>query len=320
MAEMTPAQAVTDQNAAWARTFRGSATNLAQRRRYNEDIAAATHNDEERAEVNFQERLMVDKGARDVFFRGQEGARADARLKLDRDKFDWDQEKAEIDKDIRLKAERVKMLNERRLFGKEKRDAANAERILQQTTAAEAEAQSLLEFGLIPQTEGFASGVAAIFAKYPMMDPAARAALATSAKFDGDPEDINAELASLTPEERSRATVSKEAGGKWRITVNREGTDPKATELKELESRKFTLERELAEALGKDERSAEAESFLNARITALNERISGMRSPSAPEASSPKQLDRDTASAFLTEAGGDKAKAREIARSRGYSF
>jgi len=40
----------------------------------------------------------------------------------------------------------------------------------------------------------------------------------------------------------------------------------------------------------------------------------------APAASGPKPLDAQTAAALLKEVGGDKDKARQLARSRGYSF
>lgn len=42
--------------------------------------------------------------------------------------------------------------------------------------------------------------------------------------------------------------------------------------------------------------------------------------PDVTDAPSPKPLDPQTAKAILAEAGGDKEKAREIARQRGYTF
>jgi len=42
--------------------------------------------------------------------------------------------------------------------------------------------------------------------------------------------------------------------------------------------------------------------------------------PTAAPTAAPKQIDSETARALLAEAGGDKQKARELARQRGYSF
>lgn len=91
--------------------------------------------------------------------------------------------------------------------------------------------------------------------------------------------------------------------------------DPGYAAAKEYESNKFVSELESARKMGLDEYVAKGGSSDASKA----KRKTVWEAAQVGKEES-KALDRDTATAILKEAGGDKAKAREIARERGYQF
>ena len=57
---------------------------------------------------------------------------------------------------------------------------------------------------------------------------------------------------------------------------------------------------------------------IKAKHTAINELLKPEAKGAAPKTA--KKLDADTARTFLQQAGGDKAKARQLAKDAGYEF
>lgn len=230
---MATEEQIIEDRAAWAQRFRNAPTNAVTRLRRAADIAAGEDQQAMREAAQFERRLEVDKGARDLFLgrerlrqSGERIGQAERGMAQRQANFDATQERLmsvdEFNQNMRLRKAELDDLNSQRLMRKELRDADNAATILKQTMQAEDGMDELMKIHRIGSPE-MAQGVLGLIAKNPMMDPKARASILATARIMGDPEELQARIDAMPEEERSRTTVTRNDKGGLSITTRPPG-------------------------------------------------------------------------------------------------
>lgn len=293
--EVTDAEfKVAGDRARWAETFGGNDRSLAQRARRNEDITRYGDMLVQRRQSEFQDRIAADKGARDVWYKTQQ-------LQLQQNKFlaaeaarEQSMRYASQLQPMRLQREQAALdlsaarelaaLNaENRRIDLEKKAMAHAELL-------DRAAYELRSSGLIDGTPGFAAGIEAAISQAPLAPKEMITSFRNAAKLD--PEWLKKE-AEEKPVREEFFNSLEEARAKY----------PNAS---------------IIGGPGTNDAGQAGFIVRGANIPAPRTGAVAELSGSAPAQT--KSLDRETASSLLKEAGGDKAKARELARSRGYQF
>jgi len=152
---------------------------------------------------------------------------------------------------------------------------------------------------------------------------------------DKDLDDAQKRLKTLAKEHaEGDATAFPSQVEAIRQKLTKDGKPPKEEDLKKdpgyaaarkYDSSKFVSELESARNMTQDEYVAAGGTGLDGTAKEKRRTVwqaaqaGGTAAPPATPATA-KALDRDTAASILQEAGGDKAKARQLARERGYSF
>lgn len=332
MAEIyNPQDDPVERRAAFAQSFRGT-TNLDQRRRFAQDLSEAKARQEERDEALFEERQRQDpRLMQAVTARGRERRLANEAMDkadLAERKFTWDQEKASLSRGLQERSILLREKQERRLFQQAQDDLDTAFRMEEDTYLFRQAEKGLRERGVMPGTKAYRDGLAQIVVDHPYVDPKYRDPIMKGAGIT-DPDDIQKQMAAL-----------REKVPNGRITLGEDGipriveapvTPPKPAELPRVDLRR-------KDSLIKDQAELEAEKKLSPakqkRLDYIRGEIKGIEeqqraaakaaTPSTPAAQAataqPKAITVDDARNILKEVGGDKEKARALARERGYQF
>jgi len=203
---LTPTEARQDSNAGWAQTFKGGSTNLSQRRRYAEDIAQGSINEDKREAADFDTSMAQNKGLRDLVFGRANQQMAQQKQQLAEERLNFDRSKRDFDEELRLRAEKLKMSEEQRRMNKDARDLANAERISKHTDALENDIQVLMDGGQMEGSPGFAAGAIASILRNPWADKQAKADILKAARIDADPDVL---------EHQAREMGLEPSGARW---------------------------------------------------------------------------------------------------------
>lgn len=199
---MTVAQAQEDADAAWAERFRSSATNLSQRRKYTQDIAAAADTRHEQENAQFERALAGNKGLRDLVMGRekmdqQERFKRQAQENADR-QFRFQQEKQIFDEDMRQRKLELDEAQARRMMQKDMREIEQAKRMNDHLNNVENDINFLVsERGFLEGTPEFAQGVVQSVLRNPFIPKEYRDTLFKAAKIKGDPDTIVAQAKSL---------------------------------------------------------------------------------------------------------------------------
>lgn len=226
---MADRKQIIEERAAWAETFRNAPTNAVTRMRRAADLAAAADQESMDDAQAFERQLARDKGARDLFLgrarldqSQQRIGQTERGMAQRQSNFEATQERLmgvdEFNQNIRLRKAELDELNSQRLMRKELRDADNAATILKQTIAAEDATDELMRNARVGSPD-FAQGALRIIASNPLMDPKARASILATARIVGDPDEIQAQLDAMEPEERNRTTVTRNDKGGLSMTT-----------------------------------------------------------------------------------------------------
>lgn len=317
---------ILEKRAAFATNFLGT-TNLAQRRRYQEDIAAAKDNRAETADRKYS--AAYERAALADPLKAEALRMSGQRLEQGAEQFSTREERLNQGLDLRSRAYEEKaahnLLTE-----------TTADLKLQESALSKMHTAALLreEFDLRKRakmgTEAYANGAGELAKKYEYADKAILQNLFTKAGIDMTPEQAAAEQARL--EElglKTRMTWKKDANGRpsYGLTeVNppsAKAADPLIQAQRQGSLYDKAVQRYNAEG------DPEFKLFLEKQIHELRK---GMETPPASidgksatkpvpaSTSDGKQIDAETASSILKEAGGDRDKARLIAKERGYTF
>lgn len=212
---------ILDKRAAFGANFLGT-TNLAQRRRYQEDIEAARMDQESRKRSKLESDLEAAMSTMDPIaaarlkFQMQREGRiaedADESRSLRREGLDFRKENALRDDEFRIQdalrddefrreqlqirtqlqeeslrlRERQVIMNERRTL----RALKDKERIDNQTLAVEEADFELRESGMLPGSPEYANAIKEQLVRNPYADPALRKSLVEQARIDVDPEEL----------------------------------------------------------------------------------------------------------------------------------
>lgn len=327
MAEIyNPQDDPVEDRAAFAQRFRGT-TNLDQRRRFAQDISEAKARAEEREQAMFEEQQLKDpRLMQAVTGRLRERRLANegfGKADLAERKFSWDQEKAVRSQALQERSLNLRQMQEQRLFNKAERDLADAEKIEADTLGVEEAEYALRDRGIMPGSATYRDSVLNILARSPYVDPNYRRALVESAKINLDADELQAQLADL---QEKFPGASFTIGPDGRPTIRQSPTKP-APEPKIDLGRLDKLTKEEAE-LSYVEKPTQAQikrlGYLQNEIKAIDEQRKAAATPASPTAQAtpaqPKAITVDDARALLKEVGGDKEKARALARERGYQW
>jgi len=187
------------QNADWARTFAPSATNVAQRKRFQEALDTERHVQGQEQEQQFQNRLATDKGFRDLYFKDQNLQMQQARQNHDADlrqrKFEMEQQLFPL----KMENERARIDVERsgmeRALRKEALDAQIAKRSEDQTAEFENAISEMInqpkDKAINPHSKQFAEGIAKAYAANPYANKDVVNQWWKQAKIEGTVDDFN---------------------------------------------------------------------------------------------------------------------------------
>lgn len=218
-----------DRDAEWAGKFKP--TSLAQRQRYaeatgrGEDLTTRRTNEAE--ERLFLTNKTVQSGVlgRERIRQGDErSAQAAERIGMERDRMTAADRRSMFDQEIKQKTFEIREAQEKRAQAKALFDATNAKRITDDSAAAEAKLQNLVDSGLRFGTEEFARRTLGIIAAHPFMDKDVRASALGSARIVHDPESVETAFADLTEDEAKRTRWSRNAKGELSFSVGPEAT------------------------------------------------------------------------------------------------
>lgn len=312
---MAELERLIDEKAAWATQFGNATTNLSQRIRYAEDRARGDEMIRARRDAAGEELLRRDKGARELYFGRERARQADERLDLSRRQFESGERRFEatqdrlldkdaFDQEMRLRTDDLRQAQELRMRQKADFDTRNAKRITEQSSAAEREAQELLEFGLRPGSEGFAAGALSLIAKYPYMEKSVRDSLVASAKIAQDPETLDSVLADMTPEQAKTAKLSRDAKGNWTASVSpQKPVDELGSLRKELDSVLSTRQSLQGMTDLDDDQKKSLRALYDQDITRLTGEIGRRTQPAAQPAASATPAKTDSRPVFRDKNG-----------------
>lgn len=289
---------------AWARTFQPES--VGQRQRYSQDIKAAEERTALREEQDL-ERLAL---------RNPEVGR----LLQSRKEFDAGQRNKALDRDFEERKFENQMTRDDRMAGiaqgrlalagkleerqlkKAERDLVMETKMLDDTEAVEDGVFGLQDMGIYPGSKEYASEVRNYLKAHPFIDPKYRATLIEDAYIEGDPDEIQGQLARSRPGSKFRATARQDANGRTRYSVTEaaEGDgNPLAPIYKDREyaDRQYSRLMREAEQTGDDNRKKEliqkARSFgdrrdaADAKIQGQGEASSANKAPSAAPSARP---------------------------------
>jgi hypothetical protein len=295
MPEMDQSEAAQESNASWARRFKGGTptTNLSQRHR--DAIARGSLNEQARDERQFETDLVQNKGLRDLVLRREKADLAERR-------FTWDQEKQQANERIRLGELDLRERAERRLYERTEREMANARRIDDATAALENDIQVLIEGGQPEGSIGYAKGVMASLLRNPMARSDYKEIVSKGARIKGDPE-VMRTMAEANGLEISGIKVDPATGElepTWARKRVEAGTSTKAPK---------AAPNKIEDQLGRIDETKPS------TPTRTAEPVAGIG-----DMKTSTKVDAALAQSLIKEAGGDRQKARALARERGYEF
>lgn len=325
MPEPTPAE----RRALFAQEFQDT-TNLDQRRRYAQELSEAKARSEERDKADFElmqrrdPKLMQAVTGRDrekrlreeVFFRSDLAER----------KFSWDQEKAIRGQALQERSIALREKMEQRQLSQAERELDDAFRIEDETDRFLQGEKGLRERGLIPGSSAYRNGLAQIMADNPYADPDIRKPFAEQSGIT-NPDDMQAMV----------AEIRSQFGPGVKIVVDKDGI-PRPASIEPEKTKPSTAPRidfRRRDALAKEEAEL---AFTEKMTPAIQKRLDYLRreigtidtqereskaAPAAPTQAAPAQskaITIDDARAILKEVGGDKEKARALAKERGYQW
>lgn len=291
---------------AWANRFKNSAGSVAQRQRYSQDIKEA----DERASLREEQDLER------LALRNPEVGR----LLQSRKEFDAGQRNKALDRDFEERKFENQMTREDRMAGiaqgrlalaeklaerqlkKAERDLVMETKMLDDTEAVEEGVFGLQDMGIYPGSKEYASEVRNYLKAHPFIDPKYRATLIEDAYIEGDPDEIQGELARSRPDSKFRATARQDANGRTRYSVTEAAEDdrnPLAPAYKEREyadrqySRLLKESDQVTDESRKADLREQARSFAarrdaaDAKIQGQGEAPSANKAPSAPPSERP---------------------------------
>lgn len=352
MAERIPELEVLQRKAEWASTFGAAATNLSQRRQYAEDRERYASALEGQREEQMLGELKTNRVAQDLYFKQKNFDRAVIRDEFSMRLKQEDQDFEDQLEPLRLETERhragaARALEVRRL-NDEARTFRNAQRVEMDSDALNGGMQEMLDRGILPGSKEFATTTAKLAAKHPYATPETRKQWFSQAKIEQDSEEYLAAYNALDEDEKQRATISYGNTG-YRFSIKPKGeaaasnvgtittTTDEDGKVKTSSRRPFTpevqdevrrnallsehdaLEEKINSASGKPQDPATV-AQLNSIKAKLGFTPIGSPGATAAQSSAAKALDPDSARNLLKEAGGDKARARQLAKERGFSF
>lgn len=301
-----------EQRARFATAFQGT-TNLDQRRRFAQDISQAKERESERDQVAFEQlqvrnpevgRMVTGRMAEE-----RQNRESIVRSNLAQDRFTWDQATKVRMEDLNERKLKLQQRQEDRMISKTEKELKDAERFEFDTDAFERGEEELRSQGFLPGSSEYREGVLNLGARHPYVDPGWRRTVYEGARVEMDADDIQAELADIQAKNPGAAVTLSPEG---RPTIRQPAKKPEK-ETTPNSGRMDTLRTKIAKVfeLPEEERDADYLGYLQSQFEA--EQAKG-----APASAEVKKLDVDVARALLKEVGGDKEKARALARERGY--
>lgn len=279
--------------AQWAQTFRPSDTSWAQRFRHDQDIVQYGEALQERKAAKIEADARTNRVAQSFFFKDRE---LDAQAKIDQIKMGQAHELH--GKKLRLMERQTSLAGER-----ERTLAAKTDLFIDDAEQEEHETsqftQEIRNSGTRIGTRERAEAVARAWEKFPGVEPTTFEQAWKMTRADKTPAEILAEVKAAR-EGLPTATVTGRVPG---LTI----TD-KPVVARDQTANVLRWEEELEKAKKSGDKELEA-LFTN--------RLAVAKGGSANQ---PKPLDKGTAATLLQEAGGDKEKARALAKTRGYTF
>lgn len=293
MAEISPSEAQDSQNASWARTFRGSSTNLSQRKRYAENVAKDHVNRDVREASEFEGQLAGNKGLRDLFLGKQKAQLAERQFQFQKEKQDFMERRQADEMDLKLR-------NEKRAMERDERDRRNAMRIDDHTAAFESQIQDMLDNGLTEGSPGYAVGLMQVIRNNPFARKDLRDIAIKGARIKGDPDALNA-YAEANGLEMSWVKVDPSTG-EMEPTYSRKRVEPKGS-TPSAKKTPDTVDQQLGRIQPEPVQTRAKEAAVG-----------------IGDAKEAARVDVNLAKALIKEANGDREKARALARERGYEF
>lgn len=272
--------------AAFAATF-GGTTNLAQRRRYQEDISQyqdAVEQEDQRQfnALNRQAEFADPLKARSV--RVSEG-----RLKSDQEKFDWQTRMDEAKLKLSEETNALRAFQAQAALEREMRSVRDARRIEEDTLSVEREEGMLRDANILPGSPEYAQRITEKLTRHPFVKPQYSDMLLKQARVEADPETIASQWAAKGRRPIISETVH--ADGRKSFTIRDASEVPPSPD-----KERRDLEKE-ADQLGKAMLSADRsmQGYYKTRIQEVNAKLLGMNkpagAPAAPATLDPARLD-----------------------------
>lgn len=299
---------ISAKRAAFSANFLGT-TNLAQRRRYQEDIEAARKEEGAAFDRQFEranQLAEIEDPLKARTIRNQE-AQFEHRMSAEEKRFQIRMQKDQEVMSLRQRQAEIAEARELRL-------AKDARRVVENTDAVETAEFSLRERGILPGSKEYAQAMVQQVIRNPYIDPSFRKTILDQANVQDDPDEVMLRVQKGMKNPQVTVFVSPE--GKERYTI-REGPDPKAPKPIDTSSQ-LTEYKKLVDAFNKEGDPA-FKAELEKKVHSMRKTMESS-SGSTSASGSPKPLDKETAGAILKEAGGDPTKARSLAKERGYTF
>lgn len=306
--------------AAFAQRFKNT-TDLDQRRRFAQDITTAKQAEDDRLEAEFQAEQQRNPKLMDAVTKRmaeQRNAREGAqRRDLSERRFTWEQEKAGRMDSISQKKLELQQLQEMRLVDKADRELTDAIRSEKDTNEFVLKEGELRDRGFLPGSAEYRDGLLNIAARHPYVDPQFRRTLFEGSKIQMDADELQGELAQLQAQ-NPNASITLGADGRPTFRVSPARADKPKDLQAELDKAFAARDR------AKQHQDEDYRKYTEERIASLQSQMKGqapaqVAKPAIPE--TPGQaavLTLDVARSLLKEAGGDKDKARTLAKERGY--
>lgn len=308
--------------AAFAQRFIGT-TNLDQRRRFAQDISEAKQREDDRAQQAFEAEQQKNPNLMNAVTRRMAEQR-NVREGINRNdlaerKFTFEQEKSSRLEAINQKKLELQQLQEMRLMDKADRELTDAIRSEQDTNEFTRKEGELRDKGFLPGSTEYRDGLLNIAARHPYVDPQFRRSMFEGTKIQMDPDEIQGVLADI---QAKNPNASITLGPDGRPTIRISPAKPSAPKDLQAELDKAFAARDRA----KQHEDEDYRKYTESRIASIQSQMNGgqqpattVQNPSTPVVPGQSAtLTLDIARTLLKEAGGDKDKARALAKERGY--
>ena len=198
---LTPDQ--TSHAADWAATFGGSDTNLAQRVRHNQDIAAYTKAIQDQQAAHLQDKIATDQTAQNLWFRQQELAQ-----RGQTHESTLAQRDAEFQQNLALRQSQADSVNAVRAM-----QANHAKVAADHLTGFATTMNQAIAAGATPGTQAYRNAALNALTTYPAVNPQVAQRVFGLAKIQATPDEVLSTWNTIPPEQRAVTSFSTNADG-----------------------------------------------------------------------------------------------------------